>query len=49
MSQHPRVREFAGAITVCDLDGAILEMNDKALRAFQEQGGSDVVTFQTPL
>jgi len=39
MSKPSWVQEFAGAITVCDPDGIILEMNDKAVRTFQEQGG----------
>ena len=34
------VREFPGAITVCDLRGIILEMNDRAVQSFQEQGGA---------
>ena len=43
MPQHPWVQEFAGAITVCDPDGIILEMNDKAVRTFQEQGGTALI------
>ncbi len=43
MSQHPWVQGFAGAITVCDPDGTILEMNDKAVRTFQEQGGAALI------
>jgi transcriptional regulator with PAS, ATPase and Fis domain len=43
MPQHPWVQGFAGAITVCDPDGNILEMNDKAVRTFQEQGGAALI------
>jgi transcriptional regulator with PAS, ATPase and Fis domain len=43
MPQHPWVQEFAGAITVCDPDGIILEMNDKAVRTFQDQGGAALI------
>jgi hypothetical protein len=43
MPQHPWVQEFAGAITLCDPDGIILEMNDKAVRTFQEQGGAALI------
>ncbi len=43
MPQHPWVQEFAGAITVCDRDGVILEMNDKAVRTFHEQGGATLI------
>jgi len=43
MPQHPWVQEFAGAITVCDPDGVIVEMNDKAVRTFQDQGGAALI------
>jgi transcriptional regulator with PAS, ATPase and Fis domain len=43
MPPHPWVQEFAGAITVCDRDGIILEMNDKAVRTFQDQGGAALI------
>ena len=43
MTQHPWVHEFAGTITVCDPAGVILEMNEKAARAFQEQGGATLI------
>jgi transcriptional regulator with PAS, ATPase and Fis domain len=43
MPQHPWVQEFAGAITLCDPDGIILEMNDTAVRTFQEQGGAALI------
>jgi transcriptional regulator with PAS, ATPase and Fis domain len=31
------------AITVCDRDGVILEMNDKSARTFAADGGGDLV------
>jgi len=37
------VKEFPGAITVCDPDGIILEMNDKAAESFQEDGGRALI------
>ena len=37
------VKEFPAAITVCDLDGIILEMNDKAAGTFAEDGGRDLI------
>ena len=43
MSQQSWVQEFAGAITVCDPDGIILEMNDTAVRTFQGQGGATLI------
>lgn len=36
-------REFAGAITVCDLQGVIVEMNEKAASAYRSSGGKDLI------
>lgn len=33
------VKEFPAAITVCDPDGIILEMNDKSAKTFAADGG----------
>jgi transcriptional regulator with PAS, ATPase and Fis domain len=43
MSEHNWVKEFPGAITVCDAKGIILEMNDKAARTFEKDGGVDLI------
>lgn len=43
MPQHLWVQEFAGAITVCDPDGIVLEMNDKAVQTFEGQGGAALI------
>lgn len=43
MSDHTWVKEFPGAITVCDADGIILEMNDNAARTFEKDGGASLV------
>ena len=43
MSDHNWVKEFPGAITVCDTDGIILELNDKAARTFEKDGGASLV------
>jgi transcriptional regulator with PAS, ATPase and Fis domain len=40
---HAWVEEFAGAVTVCDAAGVILEMNDRAARVFEKQGGRALV------
>jgi PAS domain-containing protein len=40
---HSWVQESSGAITVCDADGVILEMNDAAARAFQPEGGAALI------
>ena len=45
-SSHPShtwVREFPGAVTVCDTQGVILEMNDRAAEMFAADGGRDLV------
>jgi PAS domain-containing protein len=36
-------KEFPGAVTVCDRDGVILEMNAKALAAFAADGGAALI------
>lgn len=40
---HPWVREFPGTIVVCDPQGIILEMNDRAVQSFREQGGAGLI------
>jgi len=37
------IQEFPGAITVVDSEGVILEMNARAVRAFQDQGGEKLI------
>ncbi|MCE5274649.1 MAG: diguanylate cyclase [Syntrophaceae bacterium] len=39
MDKHAWVQEFAGAVTVCDPEGIILEMNGRSERMFRDQGG----------
>ncbi len=39
MPEHEWFKEFPGAVTVCDADGVILDMNDKAARTFEKDGG----------
>ncbi|MBC7264824.1 MAG: PAS domain-containing protein [Chloroflexi bacterium] len=43
MDNHPWVQEFPGAITVCDREGVILAMNDRAAEAFQAEGGRNLI------
>ena len=43
MSEHAWIKEFPGAITVCNADGIILEMNDKAARTFEKEGSANLV------
>jgi transcriptional regulator with PAS, ATPase and Fis domain len=37
------VKEFDASITVCDKDGIILEMNDKAIKTFEKSGGEKLI------
>ena len=43
MTEHAWVKEFSGAITVCDPEGIILEMNERAIKSFQSQGGEKLI------
>jgi len=37
------IKEFGAAITVCDKDGKIVEMNDRSVATFAKYGGKDLV------
>ncbi|MBI5020692.1 MAG: PAS domain-containing protein [Ignavibacteriales bacterium] len=37
------VNEFPGAVTVCDENGIILEMNEKAIKTFESDGGAKLI------
>lgn len=37
------VKEFPGAVTACDTDGIILEMNDMAAISFEKDGGRKLI------
>ena len=37
------IKEFPAAITVCDPDGVILAMNDRAAKTFEKDGGYGLV------
>jgi transcriptional regulator with PAS, ATPase and Fis domain len=43
MSTQPWIEAFPGAVTVCDAEGIILEMNEAAAQAFQAEGGKALV------
>lgn len=40
---HEWVKEFPGAVTVCDPDGVILEMNDASIASNAEDGGAKLI------
>lgn len=42
--QYPEwIKEFPGAVTVCDEHGVILSMNEKAGRTFAKDGGTTLI------
>ncbi len=40
---HPWVKEFPGTLTVCDKDGIIVDMTDRAAKAFAQDGRPDLI------
>ena len=38
------VKEFPAAITVCDAEGIIIEMNDKSAKTFEKDGGYALIS-----
>jgi transcriptional regulator with PAS, ATPase and Fis domain len=43
MKDNEWIKEFPAAITVCDKDGILMEMNDKAALTFDEDGGRKLI------
>lgn len=43
MSEHIWIKSFPGAITVCDEQGIILEMNQAACEVFRNDGGEKLI------
>ncbi|MFZ3078446.1 MAG: PAS domain-containing protein [Bellilinea sp.] len=43
MPEHAWIKGFPGAVTVCDRDGIILEMNEKAIQSFASDGGEKLI------
>jgi len=43
MANHAWIEEFPGAITVCDPEGIILEMNARSAESNQEDGGKELI------
>ena len=43
MAEHEWVRAFPGAVTVCDRAGVILEMNERSVKSFAEDGGAALI------
>ena len=43
MREEAWIRDFNATITVCDREGMILDMNNKACRVFEKNGGSKLI------
>ena len=43
MDQNRWIKQFPAAITVCDCNGVILEMNDKSAKTHESDGGYALV------
>lgn len=43
MLNEPWTKELPFAITVCDKDGKVLEMNDKSVKTFEKYGGRQLI------
>jgi transcriptional regulator with PAS, ATPase and Fis domain len=43
MTSHAWIKEFPAAVTVCDTEGIILEMNDKAAKTVEKDGGYNLI------
>ena len=43
MTEHSWIEEFPGAITVCDPEGIILEMNARSAETNQGDGGKELI------
>ncbi len=35
--------DFKGAITICDLQGTVIDMNERAVEAYRKDGGRDLI------
>ncbi len=43
MAENLWIQDFPGAVTVCDTKGTILEMNNKAAKTFEKEGGKNLI------
>jgi len=43
MNQYPWAKELGVGVTVCDTEGIVVEMNDRATKIFEKQGGRALV------
>jgi transcriptional regulator with PAS, ATPase and Fis domain len=43
MNDNEWIKEFPAAITVCDAEGILLEMNDRAAKGYEKDGGRALI------
>ena len=43
MNELDWIKEFPAAVTICDENGIILDMNDKAAKTFEKDGGRNLI------
>ena len=43
MKNNAWIKEFCGSIIVCDQSGIIVEMNDRAVASYNDEGGSALI------
>jgi hypothetical protein len=43
MNEHEWIKEFPAAATVCDPEGILLAMNDKAAKNYEKDGGYNLI------
>ncbi len=43
LSEGKWIREFGAAITVCDENGKIIEMNERSQKTFEKDGGAKLI------
>ena len=43
MNELDWIREFPASVTVCNRDGVILEMNERAAQGYEQEGGRDLI------
>ncbi len=43
MTDHGWIKEFPGSVTVCDAEGVVLAMNDRAAQSHEADGGYALV------
>jgi hypothetical protein len=43
MLDNSWIKEFPGAVTICDKEGVILAMNDRSMLTFADDGGESLI------